>query len=172
VGDDQQAARSAPEECAKPVELLELAAIATELFTKLKAWFGVPDAVSMPLACIAGDDVTRDLRDAQQVAAFAMRKLQALYLIAQPGVSTKADVPLGLIDSVIRALVEAPGRHLSFELAATDWDREWQILEAGLVWKQPPPEDELPRFRSLIGEMCEARRPLIDLLEAGNPLLV
>ncbi len=68
----------------KPPELLELATISAELFAKLKSWFDVPNEVTMSLASVAGADVIADLQDGRKVAAFAMRKLQALHLTAQP----------------------------------------------------------------------------------------
>ena len=52
-----------------------------------------------------------------------MRRLQALYFIAQPGRRTTTDVIITQIDSVLRALLEAPSRHLGRESEHVDWDR-------------------------------------------------
>jgi len=48
------------------------------------------------------------MRDRQMIAGFAMRKLQALHVIATPGIPAKADVVLTLVDSALRAPIEAP----------------------------------------------------------------
>lgn len=169
--EQQQSAQPGLGERSKPDELLRLASVSAELFNKLKSWFMVPDLIIVPLSSVGGDNVISDLQDAQKVVAFAMRKLQALHLTAQPSVLTRSDVPLSLIDAVLRALVEAPSRHLTYELATTDWDQEGQLLEDGLVWKRPPADTELPRFNALIDQLCSARPVLITLLRDGTRYL-
>lgn len=54
------------------------------LFARLKAWFDVPAVIQSDLTAVDADCVVRDLRDPQLVAAFAMRKLQALHLLSIP----------------------------------------------------------------------------------------
>ena len=70
----------------------------------------------------AGRQVTLDLRqvdsavaelgDPQMIAALAMRKLQALHLLATPGVRTTTDVVVAIVNDLERALVQAPNMRL------------------------------------------------------------
>ena len=50
------------------------------------------------------------------IAAMAMRKLQALHLIATPGVLTTTDVILAIINDLDRALLQAPSMFLERKL--------------------------------------------------------
>ena len=62
------------------------------------------------------------------IAAMAMRKLQALHLIATPGVLTTTDVILAIINDLDRALLQAPSMFLERKATQTDWDKEFESL--------------------------------------------
>ncbi|MFP4148566.1 MAG: hypothetical protein ACLFUG_02635 [Nitriliruptoraceae bacterium] len=117
----------------KPRELLALHDITAELFDTLKAWFEVPDQVTISLADI--DSAIEELGDPVLIAAMAMRKLQALRLLAQPGVRTTTDVVVTIVQDLDRAMLQAPAMWLKRAAAATDWDAEL----AAMVEQQEPP---------------------------------
>lgn len=106
----------------KPGELLALHDITAELFDTLKGWFAVGDQVTLSLADI--DSAIEELGDPVLIAAMAMRKLQALRLLAQPGVRTTTDVVVTIVQDLDRAMLQAPGMWLKRTAAATDWDAE------------------------------------------------
>ena len=56
------------------------------------------------------------------IAALAMRKLQALRLLATPGVRTSTDVVLSIVNDLDRALVQAPIMRLKLRASTIDWD--------------------------------------------------
>lgn len=155
---------------AKPAELLALGPVCASLFDQRKGWFDVPATVELDLTTVDADRVVLDLRDPQMVAAFAMRKLQALHLLSIPGVATKPDVALALIDSVLRALVEAPRSQLSRRAGTVDWDQEWAALDAGMLWREAP-QAEGQRFAELLQGVLRARGALESLLHAGNHVI-
>ncbi|MEQ8719536.1 MAG: hypothetical protein RIE08_18185 [Acidimicrobiales bacterium] len=105
----------------KPDELLALDGVTTELFELLRDWFAVESVVSLDLTSI--DSAVAELGDPQMIAAMAMRKLQALNLIATPGVRTSTDVVIAIIQDLDRALLQAPSMALSVQASSTDWDR-------------------------------------------------
>lgn len=106
----------------KPGELLALHDVTAELFDTLKSWFDVPDRVSISLADI--DSAIEELGDPVLIAAMAMRKLQALRLLAQPGVRTTTDVVVTIVQDLDRAMLQAPTMWLKRTAATTDWDAE------------------------------------------------
>jgi hypothetical protein len=110
----------------KPDELLALHDITAELFTTLKGWFDVADEVTISLADI--DSAVEELGEPDLIAAMAMRKLQALRLLAQPGVRTTTDVVVTIVQDLDRALLQAPAMWLKRTAAATDWDAEFAAL--------------------------------------------
>ena len=112
----------------KPDELVALYGVTTELFVVLKRWFGVPDAVQLDLSNI--DAATTEMADPVMIAALAMRKLQALHLVATPGVKTTTDVVVSVVQDLNRALIQAPGMRLRLAAASTDWDAALRELEA------------------------------------------
>jgi hypothetical protein len=114
---------------AKPDELLALHDVTEELFTTLRRWFAVPPSVAIDLADI--DSAVGELGDPLMIAALAMRKLQALHLLATPGVMTTTDVVITIVQDLDRALVQAPNMHLKLRAAATDWDAAFAELDAG-----------------------------------------
>jgi hypothetical protein len=102
-----------------------------------------------------------ELGDPVMIAALAMRKLQALRLLATPGVRTATDVVVAIVGDLERALVQAPSMRLRVQAAATDWDRELVGLgEAGGVEQAPETvEDEdleATRFDELHGRLHDA----------------
>lgn len=125
-----------PQDLAKPRELLAARASAEELFETLRAWFDVPAHVTIDLQAV--DSAVRELNDPQLVMAMAMRKLQALHLLATPGVVTTTDVVLTVIQDLERALMQAPGMHLRYAVAETDWDAALAELDGELdLWGDP-----------------------------------
>jgi hypothetical protein len=110
----------------KPDELLALHDITAELFATLKGWFDVADEVTISLADI--DSAVEELGEPDLIAAMAMRKLQALRLLAQPGVRTTTDVVVTIVQDLDRALLQAPAMWLKRAAAATDWDAEFAAL--------------------------------------------
>ncbi len=146
---------------AKPDELLALHEVTTELFDTLRAWFDVPATVSIDLAAV--DSAVRELGNPEMVAALAMRKLQALNLLATPGVRTTTDVVVAIVNDLDRALVQAPSMRLKRQAETTDWDAALQRLDpAGAAPGPPAPsgaedaDPEIDRFRELHDCLHEA----------------
>jgi hypothetical protein len=110
----------------KPDELLALHDVTAELFDTLRRWFDVPASVPLDLADI--DSAVTQLGDPQMIAAMAMRKLQALRLLATPGVRTTTDVVVTMVQDLNRALVQAPNMRLHRAAETTDWDAELATL--------------------------------------------
>ena len=108
------------------------------------------------------------------VAALAMRKLQALNLLATPGVRTTTDVVVAIVNDLERAMVQAPNMWLKRQAAATDWDSALEALEAGDVEgldEAPVEADEIDpevhRFRVLHGALHEAMFAVIEISEGA-----
>lgn len=153
---------------AKPAELLALDSVTAELFTTLRRWFDVPPAVTLDLAEV--DSAVAELGDPQMVAALAMRKLQALNLLATPGVRTTTDVVVAIVNDLERAMIQAPNMWLKRQAAATDWDRAFAALESGEVdgLEEAPVEadevdPEVHRFRTLHGYLHDAMFAVIEI---------
>jgi hypothetical protein len=140
-----------PEDLAKPDELLALHGVTTELFELLRRWFAVPDEVYLDLAEI--DSAVREMGDPVMIAALAMRKLQALHLIATPGVRTTTDVVIVIVQDLDRALIQAPTMRLRLAAETADWDAALLELETGESEEAPASADaedpEAQRFRML-----------------------
>ena len=124
---------------AKPDELLALHRTAAELFTILKRWFAVPESVSLNLTDV--DAVVLEMSDPVMIAALAMRKLQALRLLATPGVRTSTDVVLAIVNDLERALLQAPVMRLKLRASTVDWDAAFAQLE---VVEHPSRAGHLP----------------------------
>ena len=136
---------------AKPDELLALHDVTEELFDTLRAWFDVPSQITFDLADI--DSAVRELGDPRLIAAFAMRKLQALRLLATPGVLTTTDVVVSIVSDLDRALLQAPAMRLKVAAAETDWDAELAGLDVAATADMPAgadePDPEIEQFRAL-----------------------
>ena len=152
----------------KPAELLALDSVTAELFATLRRWFDVPPTVSLDLKEV--DSAVSELGDPQMVAALAMRKLQALNLLATPGVRTTTDVVVAIVNNLERAMVQAPNMWLKRQAAATDWDRAFEALESGEVEgldEAPVEADEVDpevhRFRTLHGALHDAMFAVIEI---------
>ena len=152
----------------KPAELLALDSVTAELFATLRRWFDVPPTVSLDLKEV--DSAVSELGDPQMVAALAMRKLQALNLLATPGVRTTTDVVVAIVNDLERAMVQAPNMWLKRQAAATDWDRAFEALESGEVEgldEAPVEADEVDpevhRFRTLHGALHDAMFAVIGI---------
>jgi hypothetical protein len=148
----------------KPTELLALHDVTEELFDTLKRWFDVPDSV--PLDMSAVDAVVHEMSDPVMIAALAMRKLQALHLLATPGVRTSTDVVVTIVQDLARALLQAPSMRLRVEAARTDWDAALAGLEEGTV--EPPPstpaddDEESDRFEELHAALHVAVQAVLE----------
>ena len=110
----------------KPDSFLALHTVAEELFNTLRKWFDVKPNVTIDLTEI--DSAITELGESEMIAAMAMRKLQALHLIATPGVLTTTDVILAIINDLDRALLQAPSMFLERKAIQTDWDKEFESL--------------------------------------------
>ena len=110
----------------KPDSLLALHTVAENLFNTLRKWFDVKPSVIIDLSEI--DSAITELGESEMIAAMAMRKLQALHLIATPGVITTTDVVLAIINDLDRALLQAPSMFLERKATQTDWDKEFESL--------------------------------------------
>jgi len=115
----------------KPPELLELYEVAATLFNILREAFNVPETYELSLRHV--DDGAPLLRNVICLAAFAMRNVQALRLVATPGVVTTSDVVVGIAAELTRTLEELAcsldAQYKSYTLRRT---RD-QINEAGLI---------------------------------------
>ncbi len=120
----------------KPTELLALHEVTARLFETVKRWFNVGDSVALDVRAI--DSAVGELGDPVMIAAMAMRKLQALNLIATPGVRTSTDVVITIVNDLDRALLQAPSMYLGLKAEATDWD----AALAGLGQDEDP--DDVP----------------------------
>lgn len=157
----------------KPDELLALHGVSTELFDTLRQWFAVPDEVSIDL--LAVDSAVAELGDPQMIAALAMRKLQALNLLATPGVRTTTDVVVAIIQDLERALLQAPRMRLQVRAATVDWDAELLALDGADDSEGDAPTDasardpEVDRFQVLHSRIHDA---LLAVLEASEGEIV
>jgi len=166
----------------KPDALLALHDVTTELFATLRRWFGVPGTVTDDLTEV--DSAIGELGDPVMIAALAMRKLQALHLLATPGVVTTTDVVITIVQDLDRALVQAPNMALKREAASADWDAELAELESSDGLEDPSgptpievledpdvPLDaadldpEIERFRELHARLHEA---VFEVLEVSD----
>lgn len=160
---------------AKPDALLALHDVTDDLFATLRRWFDVPDHVTIDLVSI--DSAVRELGDPQMIAAVAMRKLQALHLLATPGVVTTTDVVVTIVQDLDRALVQAPNMHLKRQAATADWDAELADLDDGPAAGPHPAgaasgeseaadlDVEVEWFRALHAKLHEA---VLAVLEASE----
>jgi hypothetical protein len=151
----------------KPDELLALHDVSAELFETLRRWFEVPPAVTIDLAAI--DSAVGEMGDPQMIAALAMRKLQALNLLATPGVLTATDVVVAIIQDLDRALVQAPNMYLKRAAESTDWDAALAELESDELGGGAPSVGDVDpvvaRFRELHARLHDA---LIAVVEASE----
>lgn len=151
----------------KPGELLAVHEVSEELFGTLKRWFDVPDRVSLDLTDI--DAATREMGDPVMIAALAMRKLQALHLLALPGVRTTTDVVVTVVQDLDRALVQAPVMHLRHQAEQTDWDAAFAALTDEVTHDAPHAADdddaEVTRFRQLHVALHHAARAVVEASE-------
>ncbi|MFU8841556.1 MAG: hypothetical protein ACNA8R_12690 [Nitriliruptoraceae bacterium] len=158
----------------KPGELLALHDITAELFDTLKSWFEVADEVAISLADI--DSAIEELGDPVLIAAMAMRKLQALRLLAQPGVRTTTDVIVTIVQDLDRAMLQAPTMWLKRTAAETDWDAEFAALVDDGAGGTAPGSAELAdpevrRFRELHAGLHRALRAVLEVSEGQIRLL-
>ena len=108
------------------------------------------------------------------IAALAMRKLQALHLLATPGVRTTTDVVITITQDLERALLQAPRMRLQVRAAAVDWDAELAgLADAGEDVEAPHAatdrDAEVDRYRALHARIHEA---VVAVLEASDGEIV
>ncbi|MDQ2727195.1 MAG: hypothetical protein M3Y91_04875 [Actinomycetota bacterium] len=131
-----------------------------------------PLTIELDVSAIDSDAAVGQLKDRGLVAGLAMRKLQALHCVATPGVTTAVDVVLGLIDGVLRALVEAPDAYMQRRAALCDWDQEFDALDNGLIWRNPQRTDEeLEEFSRCTATLGELHKVVAAMAERGCHLL-
>jgi hypothetical protein len=160
----------------KPDELLALYGVTTELFVILKRWFGVPDSVALDLSTV--DAATAEMGEPVMIAALAMRKLQALHLVATPGVKTTTDVVVSVVQDLDRALVQAPSMRLRLAAAATDWDAALRELSeaadatAGAPTATDEEDPEARHFRFLHSLLHAALHAVVEASDGEIRVLV
>jgi hypothetical protein len=131
----------------------------------LQRWFDVGEQLVADISVVDSPAVVAELQAPSLIAGFTMRKLQALHLIAQPGFRTTTDVVASHVDGVLRALLEAPRRHLASTSVDVDWDHAWAVLDAGMLLPSDCPEVEAQSFRHQIEVLIAARRAVVALSE-------
>lgn len=157
---------------AKPMELLAARDEMTYVFSSLQDWFEMPPAIESDVSAVDSTGAVSQFTDRVLIAGMAMRKLQALHYIAEPGIITGVDVVVSLIDGVLHALFEAPDSYLERRAALCDWDQELASLDRGLIWQDPKRTDEeLDKFRQCIAVLIEIRQLVADIWERGYRLL-
>lgn len=168
--EDPTGAEEPMETIPKPDALLALHDVAAEMFVMLRSWFGVAPHITLDLREV--DSAVAELGDPVLIAALAMRKLQALHLLATPGVRTTTDVVVAIVNDLDRALIQAPAMRLRVQASVTDWDLELIELEAGATpggTEGPAASDdadpEVERFRSLHALLHEAMFSVIEASE-------
>jgi hypothetical protein len=150
----------------KPDELLALDAVAEEMFETLRRWFDVPPSVALDLRAV--DSAVVELGEPVMIAAVAMRKLQALHLLATPGVRTTTDVVVTIVQDLDRALVQAPTMRLQVAAETTDWDAALAEIDTGPAPADASEEDEdADRFRELHGLLHRAAIAVVDASEGA-----
>lgn len=161
----------------KPDELLALHTVTEELFDTLRVWFDVPEHMTLDLTDV--DAAVEELGDPQMIAATAMRKLQALRLLATPGVRTSTDVVVAIVQDLNRALVQAPAMRLKRAAATTDWDAAlMDLVEApDAQGAAPAPgteqqDEAVARFRELHGRLHHAVRAVLQASDGEIRYLV
>ncbi len=162
-------AGNGPRVVPKPDALLALHGGPAALFDTLRAWFDVPASVAIDLHSV--DSAVRELGDPVMIAALAMRKLQALHLLATPGVRTTTDVVVTIAQDLQRALVQAPRMRLQLRAATVDWDAELAALDGGDGFGDELPVEatdrdvEVDRYRLLHSRVHDA---VVAVLEASD----
>jgi hypothetical protein len=152
---------------AKPEELLALHDVTAELFEMLQRWFTVPPAINVDLEAVDSDEAVRQLGDPVMIAAFAMRKLQALHLLSRPGVRTSTDVIIAMVQDLTRALLQAPSMRLHLAASTADWDAAFTSLDdlEALDDSAPDVDDadpETERFNELHALLHVAMHAVIE----------
>lgn len=151
----------------KPPEFLALSEVTTELFDTLKEWFDVPPAVVLDLSAVDSEKVVREMGEPVMIAALAMRKLQALHLLATPGVRTSTDVVVAIVQDLTRALLQAPVMRLRVAAERTDWDAALAgLTDAGDIAAPDDATDvdpESQRFEVLHSALHVAVQAVIDV---------
>jgi hypothetical protein len=151
----------------KPPEFLALSEVTAELFDTLKEWFDVPTSVALDLSAVDSERVVREMAEPVMIAALAMRKLQALHLLATPGVRMSTDVVITIVQDLTRALLQAPVMRLRVAAERTDWDAALAgLTDAGDIAAPDATTDadpETERFEVLHSALHVAVQAVIDL---------
>ena len=132
----------------------------------------MPTHVTLDLTAV--DSAVAELGDPVLIAAMAMRKLQALHLLATPGVKTTTDVVVSIVQDLQRALLQAPSMHLRRAAESADWDTE--LAEIGDLGEAPETTDdrdlEVERFRQLHALLVVAVEAVIQASDGEIRVLV
>ena len=152
----------------KPFELLALYDVTEQLFRTLRDWFDVGADVRLDLSGI--DSAVAEMGDPVMIAAMAMRKLQALRLIATPGVRTSTDMVIAIVNDIDRALLQAPSMYLSLRAELTDWDAALADLDAApsehpaaaMVSGADQADPEIEAFRAHHGALHAAVHAVVE----------
>lgn len=164
------------ETVSKPNELLALGSVTAEMFAMLRQWFEVPERITLDLTEV--DSAVAELGDPHLVAAMAMRKLQALHLLATPGVRTTTDVVVTIVQDLQRALLQAPSMRLKVAAESADWDAELASLAAPdpMAPVEAPnttdADPEVDRFRVLHALLVAAVEAVLQVSEGEIRYLV
>ena len=162
----------------KPDELLALHGVTSQMFAILRRWFDVPAAVTLDLTAV--DSAVVELGEPRLIAAMAMRKLQALHLLATPGVRTSTDVVVTIVQDLQRALIQAPSMRLRLAASSTDWDAALRSLDDAPPGAAAPAsptstdaaDPEVDEFRALHALLLLAVDAVIDASEGEVRYLV
>jgi hypothetical protein len=92
----------AGEDRPKPPEFAFLRSASAEAFLALKEEFDIPDTYELALGDV--DAAEGALRKSVDIAAIAMRKIQAVRSVTKPGAEITNDVVVGLAADLFRAL--------------------------------------------------------------------
>ena len=115
-----------PDIIPKPNKLLALHSVSERLFKTLREWFDINHEVRINLEEI--DSAVIELSSPEMIIAMAMRKLQALHLIATPGVLTSTDIVIAVVNDLDRALLQAPSMYLEQKANTTNWDEAFEEM--------------------------------------------
>ena len=141
----------------------------------LRDWFDVPGAVSLDLTGV--DSAVDELGDPMLIMAMAMRKLQALRLLATPGVQTSTDVVVSIVQDLNRALIQAPSMRLEGAAEVADWDAALADLMSDPAHLEDAPGDvdaddpEASRFRMLHRNLHDAALAVLEASDGEIKLL-
>jgi hypothetical protein len=93
----------------KPDALTRIAPVVATAYDALKVELGLPDRVVVTLGPIDSLSHLQLMDYPQDLAAFTLRKMQVLHLLAQPGILTTNATVVALCMDIVRALTQLVG---------------------------------------------------------------